>query len=405
MRRSVKWISGVTALIVACALMGDGVVWKPVSNEFMKEIKPYGPGDFRIRDGRIIAMKLANPEIKFRRKTEAELNDPDSRAEVTEPWMDDVHERANRRSISILKGAVGGSIERVFHQRAQYGDWWLSPDWNTIYVASRWQDRRIKPLPGRELLPVQKLWKSVDGGEQWQRLTWPERHNITFLRFLDAQRGYLIGWGPRIWRTGDGGEHWTEVDVPELARNPGNPRQQFDLVALGADGVLRVAFFAAQYHDIENASLVFALPWGAHTPELAFTVPGQTVVDLLSSPDGKVHVLGWDGLPIDYDIPGDSERARPSVVSVWDGGKLRRLHEFDANLTGYALYRTPSGHLLFDGISDGLLPDDVTALSTDGGENWDVDNEGSSAQGGYYDTGTGTRWRASGYSLSRRAIP
>lgn len=405
MHKSVKWISGVAALLAACAFMGDGVMWESVSGTFMKEVKPYGPGDFRIRDESLISMKLAAPEIKFKQKTDAELNAPGSRAEVTEPWMGDVHERANRRTISILKGTINGTIAPVFEQRAQYGDWWLSPDWSTIYVASAWQDHKIMPPPGVDLLPIQKLWKTSDGGEHWQQLDWPEQHNITFLRFLDPHRGYLIGWGPRIWRTEDGGIHWQEMEVPAQARDLSRHDQMFDLVALGEDGVLRFAFFAERHGDVENSSLVYALPWGRQKPELAFAVPDQTVVDLLADKNGEVFVLGWEGLPVDYSIPGDSERKRPSIVSRWDGKSLQRLHDFDAELTGYALYRTPSGNLLFDGVGDGILPNDVTALSTDGGESWSVQDEGSSAQGGYYDTATGTRWRVSGYTLSKRVIP
>lgn len=404
MRRSLKWLLGLSALVVACAFMGDGVMWESVSGTFMKEIKPYGAGDFRIHDERVISMKLAEPITGIKPMTSAQAADLDFVPKPLESWMDDVNERANRRTISILKGSVNGSVGRVFHERAQYGDWWLSPDWNTIYIAGRWLDRKAKhPLPYP--IPTQKLWKSVDGGENWQRLEWPEQHNITFLRFLDAQRGYLIGWGPRIWRTQDGGASWQEIEVPTQARNPDNPRQQFDLVALGADNVLRMAFFAERHGELENASLVYALRWGATTPELALTAPEQTVVDLLADKDGQVFVLGWKGLPVNNSIPGDSERVRPSVVSHWDGRALREMHEFEKGLTGYALYRTPSGHLLFDGTGDGMLPNEVTALSADGGTSWDVQDEGSSAQGGYYDTSTGIRWRVSGYTLSRRSIP
>lgn len=403
MRKGLKWLLGVSALIAACSFMGEGVMWESVSGAFMKDTKPYGPGDFRVRDGRVISMKLAKPVIEFREKTVQELSQPDSKAEVTEPWMDDTDERYNRRTISILKGSVNGPIAPVFHERAQYGDWWLSPDWKTLYVAARWQDGRTTSQAW--MLPTQKLWKSTDGGEHWTRLDWPETDNITFLRFLDAQRGYLIGWGPRIWRTEDGGTHWVEIHVPANARNPAEPRQQFDLVALGDDRVLRFAFFSKRHMDMENQSLVYALPWGETTPKLAFTVPQQTVVDLLADAQGNVFVLGWDGLPGDYSLPGESERNRPSVVSHWDGTQLHRRHEFDADITGHALYRTPSGKLLLDGVDDGVLPDDVVAVSPDEGKSWERQDEGSGAQGGYYDAATGVRWRVAGYALSKRTIP
>lgn len=380
-------------------------MWEPVNKAFMKDVKPYGPGDFRIRDDRVISMKLAQAETSNKPMTPAQVADPDFVPQYTEAWMWNPGERLNRATIEILMGPADGPVESTFKEHAQYGDWWLSPDWQTIYLASQWLDYTVETPPGQDVIPTQKLWKSIDGGDNWQRLDWPEQHNITFLRFLDAQRGYLIGWGPRVWRTQDGGGHWQEIDVPMQARSVDNPREQFDLVALGEDGVLRFAFFAERHGELENTSLVYALPWDTTTPELAFTAPDQTVIDLLADKDGKVFVLGWKGLPVNHSIPGDSERVRPSIVSHWDGRELRELHEFDEALTGYALYRTPAGHLLFDGVGDGVLPNDVMALSTDGGESWDVQDEGGSAQGGYYDTGTGIRWRVSGYTLSKRAIP
>ncbi|GGB54510.1 hypothetical protein GCM10011502_29470 [Oceanisphaera marina] len=347
---------------------------------------------------------MSEPEIIFRDKTEAELNEPNSRAEVTEDWMADAAERANRRSLSIIKGFIDGPVTTVLLERAQYGDWWIAPDWRTVYVHTQWRDRRIKSSSGEQLFPTQKLWKSTDAGEYWQQLTWPEADNITFLRFLDAERGYLIGSGPRLWRTQDGGEHWQEIALPAI-----EPyitfSEQFDLVALGADNTLRLAYFTARYGKQENLSVVLALPWGDDTPEVEFTVPDQSVIDLLADEAGKVHVLGWQGLPVNYSIPDDSKRERPSMISMWDGAKLQPLHEFKKDVIGYALYRTPAGHILFDGVTEGFLPNDITALSTDGGKRWQMTNEGSSAQGGYYDTHTGTRWRVSGYALSKREIP
>lgn len=51
------------------------------------------------------------------------------------------------------------------------------------------------PLPQSrrsERPPIGKLFKSIDMGPHWQRLAWLEKRNITFLRFLDAERGYSI---------------------------------------------------------------------------------------------------------------------------------------------------------------------------------------------------------------------
>lgn len=401
------WIWITALVLVTGCMFGDGMMWDKISGDFMKEDKPYGPGDFRIRDMEVISMKLAKPELKFKPLTDAQLNDPNSKAEPTEPWMSNVYERANRRSVRILSGTINGQIVKHFEERAQEADWWLSPDWNTIYLATGWMDYHDKPKSPKDYTPqITKLFKSTDQGRHWQRLEWPENQNITFLRFLDAQRGYLIGWGPRIWRTADGGAHWTEIPVPAQARDPKDGRKHFDLVALGKDGVLRFAFFAKTFEQQANVSPVLTLRWGEDTPKLAFVLPQQTVSDIVADAQGTVYILSESRSPVDANVPNDDQHERLSMVSRWAANQLQRLHQFEPGLKGYALYLTPSGGLLFDGIDESrLLGNDVTAISRDGGKTWQIEEAGDSAQGGYYNTATGTRWRVSGYSLYKQAIP
>ncbi|WP_454726488.1 MULTISPECIES: glycosyl hydrolase [Cupriavidus] len=362
----------------------------------MKEDKPYGPGDFRIREDNVLSMKLAMPEMKF--KPHEERSDP-NRAEPTEQWMYRADETLNRQVVRVLGGTVAGVKTKLFEVPAQNADWWLSPDWQTIYLASDWMDY-VKTPVGKNGTHLARLFKSDDQGRHWQRLNWPENRNITYLRFLDARRGYLIGWGPRVWRTADGGAHWTEIAVPDLVRDPGDERKQFDLVALGKDGVLRFAFFTARYEEQQNLSLVYALRWGEDTPSLAFQMPGHTVVDIADHL-GHLYILSWKGLP--REVTG-SETPRPSVISHLGMQEIESLHVFDPGLRGYALYVTPNGGLLFDGEdATGLMPKNMTAVSYDGGKRWTVEREGR-AQGGYYDTNTGMRWQVRGYALYKRTI-
>ncbi|WP_131198674.1 WD40/YVTN/BNR-like repeat-containing protein [Phytopseudomonas dryadis] len=315
--------------------------------------------------------------------------------------MYDVSERANRRTVRVLAGDIN-TPKRVFEERAQQADWWVAPDWSTIYLATGWTDRHYQRASNERYKPqIAKLFKSTNQGHDWQRLEWPEERNITFLRFLDPQRGYLVGWGPRIWRTADGGASWTEIPVPAQARDPSNERKRLDLVALGTDGVLRFAFLVRDAAG--NHSQVHALRWGEDTSALAFTLPEQTVTDIVADA-GHLYILSETGLP-SY-LTGADAPPRQSQVLHWRGREAEVLHTFEAGLTGYALYLTPSKALLFDGVDEsGLMPRDVTAVSYDGGHKWKVEDEGASAQGGYYDTETGTRWRVSGYSLYRRNIP
>src|SRR5690606_2717856 len=208
----------------------------------------------------------------------------------------------------------------TFEERAQRADWWASDDWSTIYLASGWMDYHHDSRPGQpDTHQITKLFKSINQGQDWKQLEWPEHHDITFLRFLDPERGYLIGWGPRIWRTKDGGTSWTEIPVPDQARNPQKPRQQLELVALGKDGVLRFAFLAQGFSG--NHSQIYELPWGQDTPTLALSLPEQTITDIVDDGHGKRYILSETGLP--KRLGGTTNEPRQSQVSLWQEDKAQ----------------------------------------------------------------------------------
>lgn len=399
--RRVHWAIAVLVILIAGYTIGSGGMWERISNDFMKEDTPYGPGDFRVRNEQILSMKLTKPETTFKHRTDEEVA-ANVKLEYSERWMASPAERANRRTVRILAGSLEEGVERRFEQPAQQADWWLSPDWRTLYLATGWMDYHTNPAPGERYTPqFTQLFKSTDQGASWETLPWPEDQNISALRFLDAQRGYLIGWGPHLWRTEDGGEHWEEIPVPAEARDPENVRQRFDLVALGQDNVLRMAFF----DQARGESVIYALPWGEEEPHFEVAVGDYGVNDIAATELGEVYILARKGRPISL-MPKEQLVHHPSSVWHWNGRHLTKLHEFDSDLVGYALYVTPEESLLFDGVNAGsLLGKDVTAISNDGGARWRIENEGRNAQGGYYDTQTGERWRVAGYSLYRREIP
>ncbi|MBB3257561.1 hypothetical protein F4827_002426 [Paraburkholderia bannensis] len=255
--------------------------WETVTTTFAKGDEPYGGGEFRIRDNRVISLKLAGPEITF--KLASQLKDPQV-AEPTEPWMDDSGERLNRSTVNFLQGTIEGGLKRTFHQQGQEAAWWYSKDWGTLYIATGWMDYKA-PRRSDGLAPqITKLWRSSDGGQNWTQLNWQADHKIGQLLFLDPQRGYAIGWGPHVWRTADGGQSWHEVKVPPLA-DVGKPRKTFDAVNLGPYGMLRVAYHVEQLGDVKASSLIYRMDWNQSNFEQDVVLPNQTVVDLQSPPE------------------------------------------------------------------------------------------------------------------------
>ncbi len=391
----------ICSAIAGCNISEETSMWTQVSATFIMSDKPYGAGDFRILGQEVISLKRSKPETATRPMTPEELADPTSVAEYTETWMSDPSERANRRSTRVLVGSFGTEFRRTLEEQAQRANWSLTSDSKFIYLATGWSDYRKSSNPGLGYAPqLTKLFKSANRGKDWQQLSWPENFDISCLRFLDSLRGYAIGWGPRIWRTADGGDNWVEIPVPAAALDPADVRKQFDAVVLGNDGVLRVAFATRDVISQDLVSQVHALRWDAATPSLAFTLPNHTVADLADHP-GHLYILAWKN---QTSRPDASSPATSVFYLGPQGIELR--HEFAPGFKAYALYVTPSGGLLADGVDEqGRRPEDLTAISYDAGKSWKLQNEGASAQGGYYDTQTGTRWRVVGYSLYKRHIP
>lgn len=381
--------------------------WETITTSFLKGDKPYGGGAFRIREDRVISVKLAGPQITF--KPASETKDPQV-AEPTEAWMNDTAELLNRETVSFLRGTLTGGLTRTFQERGQSPAWWYSPDWRTVYISTGWMDyKALRPSNG--LVPqITKLWRSGDGGQTWAQLSWPEDRNIEQLLFLDPLRGYAIGWGPLVWRTADGGQSWEQLQIPPLA-DVGKPRKTFSAVNLGPDGVLRVAYYVDRLDDIKTSSLVYRIAWGQSNFEPDAVLPNQVVVDLQSSPQAtqgySMYALSRLGLPRNIDDAKDNGR-RTGALSTWQSVQhpsVQQLHTFDERLMLDGLSVGKEGVVLVyatDASGDGA-PRDLTFLSKDAGKSWNELNDGP-AQGGYFDPETNTQYALFAYTLKKRKL-
>ncbi|KVL48233.1 WD40/YVTN/BNR-like repeat-containing protein [Burkholderia territorii] len=377
--------------------------WETVSTEFMRNDKPYGAGAFRVQRNDFMSLKVARPELRF--KPESEQKNPDV-AEFAEPWMDDSNQRLNRSTVSFLRGTLGGSVARHFQQPGQTASWWYTPDWRVLYVSTGWMDYAA-PRPADGASPqTTRLWKSSDGGLHWSQLEWPAERNINRLLFIDAQRGYAIGWGPRVWRTADGGQSWQEIKQPPGSIIQGKPRRTFDGTNLGPDGVLRVACQVEDAEHPQPVTVVWRLAWNQQDFARETVLPGQIIVSLESPPaparDYPLYALSRTS--------SESGQGRGTgVISTWTSEHpehVQELHAFDSPLTLNGLSAGRNGVLLVHATdpntaNGGGAPIDLTISSTDGGKTWRQTTDKAS-QGGYFDPQTNTLYSVFAYTLRKR---
>jgi len=409
-RRKFVIVVVITLAAILYAYQTSTSPWETITTTFLKTDKPYGGGDFRIHGNEVISVKSAGPTLLF--KPLAELKNPDV-AEFTEPWMDSSDERLNRSTVSFLRGTLSTGLTRTFEQQAQDEAWWYSKDWGTVYLSTGWMDYKNHVAKNAFAPQITKLWRSKDSGSTWTQLSWPENHNIGNLLFLDAQRGYAIGWGPNIWRTSDGGLSWQAVNLPPPFGFHSTSRDTFDAVNLGPDGVLRVAYYVPRLADIQKSSVVYQLAWDQTDFKLDMVLPQQTVVDLqtdnvTSGQSYKVYALTRLGPPRDYNDSSDNGQ-RTGALSVWTAGNhtptTEQLQTFNARLTLNGMDIGQRGVMLVytTDASDNGIPHDITLLSKDAGKSWNELNDGA-AQGSYFDPETNTQYGLYAYSLKKRTF-
>jgi photosystem II stability/assembly factor-like uncharacterized protein len=80
------------------------------------------------------------------------------------------------------------------------------------------------------------VWSTQEGGRSWVKLA--DLKGMLGVHFLDASRGYTIGFSKAVYETADGGRKW--VKVPAAAEAPGDPHGTvFDGIAFrGAHGII-----------------------------------------------------------------------------------------------------------------------------------------------------------------------
>jgi hypothetical protein len=386
-------------------------MWTDVTQSFMKvPTLSYGAGDFRIYNDRVVALKLAEPKITFKsvpRNTPNQDGLMWDRVE-TEPWMKSTADIINHRKAVLIQGLVSGPVETSFEVDAKWAAWWASPDGRVIYIGTQWYDAHKLERPGTLGERIHKLFKSEDNGRTFVQLDWPAHWDSRrFIRFLNANEGYVIGWGPAIYRTLDGGEQWERLDTPPAAKEPGNPRAEFGALALNPQTKEMLLAFTQRAPEtwLNAISQIWQLQWRNNQPEHLFSLSGVTPIAIRGNALG-VWVLAYRySEKAHYDANGHPQEAPETTKELWywsgPGKDAVLQREFPINTDTGALYLLPSGTLVVDAVRNQR---DVVFISRDAGSNWEEEEEGRAAQGVYFDETSGERYRVDGYKLSKRVI-
>ncbi|MGB3674701.1 MAG: YCF48-related protein [Candidatus Nanopelagicales bacterium] len=226
------------------------------------------------------------------------------RADVPNPGRDDV-------TPVVLETTDGGEtwVDRVADLDLPRGEW----GWKLQFV-----DARIG-FVSLENLDAGAILKTVDGGRNWERLPINDpqtNKNLEGIGFLDANLGWVGGWGDRGFETGvtsrtqDGGRTWQ--DANEVGRF-----------------INRFWFFEGR-SDVAYASGLGVYKWGAEEQ------PGEAAIKAAAEAPAGVALLDSteptstvDEMRFDYTVPAGAHEA---WLHVWDhfAGPVRTvLHEVD----------------------------------------------------------------------------
>lgn len=406
------WIAGglVALAIGTYGYVSTATGWETVSTHFMRNDTPSGGGHFRIKGNDVMSVTLANPEVTF--KPTAESSEP-QRPEPTEAWMNDTGELLNRMTISFFRGTIDGGMKRQFRQVGQNAAWWYSPDWSVQFLSTSWMNYKAPGAHGGDAPQTTKLWRSLNGGQTWSQLQWPDSQNIGQLLFLDPQRGYAIGWGPRVWRTADGANTWQAIDVPTDAHVAGETRRNFNAASLGPDGVLRIAYSVAPTAETPARSVIDRLDWAQHAFVTDTELPGQvvTALDTTPGPAARYSLYALSRLDKPQNGKVHDNGRRTGAISTWTNDhpeSVQQLRTFDETLRLDSLSVGRDGLLLVyatdpNSGSHGGAPIDLTFSSADAGKSWDQATD-KVGQGGYFDAQTNTLYWLHAFTLKKRTF-
>lgn len=398
--------------------MGNSDVWT-FKTELMKNIKPYDGADLRLNGNNVFLMQVTQPALEFKTAVSSvKDDDPIPTTEFKEDWMNDSYEVLNRMSVRVLKGTLENDVNICFEAKGQDGSWWISDDTKTIYVTSDWLDNhKINEYVSEDEyinFTYFSIYKSVDGGETFKKLAWPEHTRITQILFAqDGKRGYIVAGGPSLWRTEDGGESWQKIIIPKLLSNIGigntaleryqNEITTFDAYTIDDQGNLLIAGFIKGWqpkdsNEKKQGSVIYQLKWSDNLSDMNLIEPlafvnNVKVSDIEISSNNELYLLTEH---YNFSDPNVHPKDKELGFIHLQGEKEIVRHVFGKKLFLGKLYLGKNDLLYTSGFtwtSGGLQDNDFAFISKDKGSSWQAINDGrASARASYFDKENNTVW-------------
>lgn len=394
--------------------------------EFAKD--NYNGGDLAINsnENKAILLYVNQEKVKFVDVQDDKGGYIDSKFE--KEWMEDSNERLNRMSVEVLSGGRGKVDKIIFKEQAQTGQWWKTKDLKTIYLNTYFIDYSlVNSIPMKDQIRkarIYKIFKSSDGGETFNQLkSWPPYRQVKQI-LLDENgiKGYAIGEQKSLWRTSDGGETWVQIHMPKAIIDQLNMTKmdvRIDEIfnSYHFDELTKDFYFSNLFVNKQGVyfSVIYKLPWSddpksneVTNNQIILTLEKSDIVDI-NTINNSVYALGMV-----YDFSnktfGEVDTEMSFLSAIEDDSKNYKWQKKIKISNGIQLGKLYIGnnHTLyssgFKNSEQYPFQRDISAVSFDNGDTWQIDEDGNMLQASSFDPETNLVYMLKGGEVSSRKI-
>lgn len=143
----------------------------------------------------------------------------------------------------MFKTTDAGRSWKEFRPLGDYKNLNGTPDFLSVRFTGKKEGFIVgslfKVVNGKEVITDSLVLKTLDGGENWSRLTIPYKKEIIHLDFVNDDYGWMVGDDGLILATTDGGENWQlQKSGTDLALYNVDFRDKNEGYAVGKKGVV-----------------------------------------------------------------------------------------------------------------------------------------------------------------------